>query len=285
MLKKAINQIAVSGTFLGIWLLRFDKRAAFLRYVLACLAVRNVFISMVLLYLNNLAQRSVAVKSLLGILACLSVLVVGCGENAKRSVGPSAVAAKVATDDSSTPATTPPSTSAVTPDSVWASLKAQSKYTSAGSSLAAFIMAAAAGDLAAVTSFVQAGVDKEGQALVTVAGIGRVRTALHLVEKRGMDVDAANVSGQTVLYYAGQGGSLETVKFLVGQGANVNATDKYGDTVLHEAARYGPLEVVKYLVGQGASVTATSNNGGTPRYWAVLFGRTAVANYLKSVGG
>ena len=247
---------------------------------------------------------------LFGILACLAVVVAGCSTDTKPIAPSSEPAAKIATDDSSTPATTPattpPSTSAVTPDSVWANLKAQSKYTSAGSALAAFIMAAAAGDLAAVTSFVQAGIDKEGQALVTVAGIGRVRTALHAAARGGhlavvtylagpqpiagssiSSTDAAGAStsstdavGDTPLHAAVGSGNLEIVKYLVGQGASIDAKNTAGETPLHYAAAYGHLAIVKYLDEQGADLTITSNDGSTPAQTADLSGQTAVNTYL-----
>ena len=232
-------------------------------------------------------------KSLLGILACLSVLVVGCGKDTQRSVGPSAVAAKVATDDSSTPAAgDDSSTPAATPESVWASLKAGGKYTSAGSALAAFIMAAAAGDLAAVTSFVQAGVDKEGQSLVNVGGIGRSRTALHAAAwgghravvtyllSQGASVTATDGYGDTPLHSAVASGNLLMVRELVGQGASVDAKNTASETPLHYAAAYGHLTIVKYLEGQGADLTVTSSDGLTATQTADLSGQTAVNTYL-----
>ena len=248
-------------------------------------------------------------KSLLGFLACLLVLVAGCGEDTKRSVGPSAAAAKVATDDSSTPAAgDDSSTPATTPESVWASLKAGGKYTSAGSALAAFIMAAAAGDLAAVTSFVQAGVDKEGQSLVNVGGIGRVRTALHAAARgghlavvtylvgpqpiaallspeghvvqqlvdQGASISSLDANSATPLHAAVAGENLAVVKYLVGQGASVNAKDASGETPLHYAASYGNKAIVTYLLEQGSDVTIASNDGYTPAETADLLSHTEV---------
>ena len=236
---------------------------------------------------------------LFGILACLAVVVAGCSTDTKPIAPSSEPAAKIATEESSTPAATPEegsstsvSTSAVTPDSVWANLKAQSKYTSAGSALAAFIMAAAAGDLAAVTSFVQAGVDKEGQALVTVAGIGRVRTALHAAARgghravvqylagQGASLSSTDAVGDTPLHAAVGSGNLEIVKYLVGQGASIDAKNTAGETPLHYAAAYGHLAIVKYLDEQGADLTITSNDGSTPAQTADLSGQTAVNTYL-----
>lgn len=225
---------------------------------------------------------------LFGILACLAVVVAGCGTDTKPIAPSSEPAAKIATEESSTSV----STSAVTPDSVWANLKAQSKYTSAGSALAAFILAAGAGDLAAVTSFVQAGVDKEGQALVTLAGTGRARTALHAAARgghrtvvtylvgQGASVTATDGAGDTPLHAAVASGNLLMVRDLVGQGASVNAKNTAGETPLHYAAAYGHLTIVKYLEGQGADLTITSTDGLTPTQTADLSGQTAVNTYL-----
>ena len=216
-------------------------------------------------------------KSLLGFLACLSVLVAGCGEDTKRSVASSA--AKVASS---------------TPETVWASLKADGKYTAAGSPLAAFIMAAGAGDLAAVTSFVQAGVDKDGQAIVNLAGIGRSRTALHASARgghravvtyllgQGASVSSTDGNGDTPLHASVEAGNLLMARELVGQGASVNAKNTDSETPLHYAVSLGHLLIVKYLEGQGADLTIISTDGLTPWALAKFFGSTAIVTFLDS---
>ena len=217
-------------------------------------------------------------KSLLGFLACLLVLVAGCGEDTKRSVAPSA--AKVASS---------------TPETVWAGLKADGKYTSAGSPLAAFIMAAGAGDLAAVKLFVQAEVDKEGQAIVHLAGIGRSRTALHAAARGGHRAVVTYLLGQgasvsstdgyedTPLHSAVEAGNLLMVRELVGQGASVDAKNTASETPLHFAVTYGHLLIVKYLEGQGADLTIASSDGLTPWALAKLWGSsTAIVTFLDS---
>ena len=217
-------------------------------------------------------------KSLLGFLACLLVLVAGCGEDTKRSVAPSA--AKVASS---------------TPETVWTGLKADGKYTSAGSPLAAFIMAAGAGDLAAVKLFVQAEVDKEGQAIIHLAGIGRSRTALHAAARGGHRAVVTYLLGQgasvsstdgyedTPLHSAVEAGNLLMVRELVGQGASVDAKNTASETPLHFAVTYGHLLIVKYLEGQGADLTIASSDGLTPWALAKLWGSsTAIVTFLDS---
>ena len=77
-----------------------------------------------------------------------------------------------------------------------------------------FILAAGAGNLLRVRLYVEWGIDKEGQAVVSIGGISRERTALHA---------------------AAAGGHIEVVKYLVGQGASVSSQDDEGDTPLDVA--------------------------------------------------
>ena len=77
-----------------------------------------------------------------------------------------------------------------------------------------FILAAGAGNLLRVRLYVEWGIDKEGQAVVSIGGISRERTALHA---------------------AAAGGHIEVVKYLVGQGASVSSLDGAGDTPLDVA--------------------------------------------------
>ena len=219
-------------------------------YVLAAYAMSFTF--------HPLLRRPM--NSLFGILACLAVVVAGCSTDTKPVAPSSAPAAKIVTEETSTPETAASST----PETVLARLKAGGKYTTVSTPLEAFVRAAAAGDSASVASLAQAGINKEGQVRVHVGG---------------------NI-GKTALHYAAQAGNSEVVKYLVGQGASLTAVDAYAFlTPLHWAASYGHLEVVKVLVGAGASVTATGPGGATAREVASGRGHTAVAAYLRSVGG
>ena len=194
-------------------------------------------------------------NSLFGILACLAVIVAGCGTDTKPVAPSSAPAAKIVTEETSTPETAASST----PDSVLARLKAGGKYTTVSTPLEAFVRAATAGDSASVASLAQAGINKEGQVRVTVGGNSSVRTALHA---------------------AAAGGHLVVVKYLVGQGASVSSTDANSATPLHAAVTAENLAIVQYLVGQGASVNAKDAWGETPLHYATAYGNSAIVTYL-----
>ena len=188
--------------------------------------------------------------NLYGVLAsfALSIIMVSCG--ADRLIAPSSEpSGKVVAEETSTP------------ESVWAKLKSEGKYSTVGTPLEAFLWAAAAGDSASVAAFVEAGIDKEGQALVIAGGNGRERTALHA---------------------SAAGGHLAVVKYLVGQGASISSLDSGRATPLHAAVVGQNLAVVTYLVGQGAGVAAQDSAGETPLHYAAAFGNVAIAEYLLS---
>ena len=225
-------------------------------------------------------------KTLFVVFACLAVIVAGCGTDTKP-VGPSAAvapAAKIVTEETSTPETAASST----PETVLARLKAGGKYTTVSTPLEAFVHAAAAGDSASVASLAEAGINKEGQVRVNVGGSNSVRTALHaaaagehlVVVKylvgQGASVSSTDANSATPLHAAVAAENLAIVKYLVGQGASVNAQDAWGETPLHYAAAYGNSAIVTYLLGQEADVTIASNAGLTPAETADLSAQTVV---------
>lgn len=158
----------------------------------------------------------------------------------------------------------------------------------------AFVEAAGSGNASVVSLFVAAGMDKEGKAVVTVAGNGRERTALHAacagghlavvtyLVNAGASVSSTDGSGGTALHAAVGSGNLEIVKLLVNNGAAVNARDSYSETPLYHAASYGHLAIVRYLVGTaGADITIASHDRLMPYGVAELLGHTAVVSYLR----
>ena len=160
----------------------------------------------------------------------------------------------------------------------------------------AFVEAAAEGNASAVSLFVQAGMDKEGQALVIVAGNGRERTALHAAAagghlavvtylvNAGASVSSTDGSGGTALHAAVGSGNLAIVKLLLSNGAAINAKDSYSETPLYHAAAYGHLAIVSYLRGRpGVDITIFSNDGLMPYGVARLLGHTAVMTELRGL--
>lgn len=102
--------------------------------------------------------------------------------------------------------------------------------------VASFIDAAKRGDLRAVNSALQAGVD----------------------------VDATLQHGWTALHAAAERSRVKVLKRLIDAGANVNAKEYLDVTPLHWAAIRGPREAVKALVDAGADVNAYCVQHDTP---------------------
>ena len=157
----------------------------------------------------------------------------------------------------------------------------------------AFVEAAAEGNASAVSLFVQAGMDKEGKALVTIAGNGRERTALHAacagghlavvtyLVNAGASVSSTDGSGGTALHAAVGSGNLAIVTLLLNNGAAVDAKDSYSETPLYHAASYGHLAIVTHLWDNGADIGILSHDALTPYGVARLLGHTAVVSYLR----
>ena len=220
----------------------------------------------------------------LGLLACLSVVLVGCGdEDPKRSVGPSAAVDAVG----------PSAENAPVAGAVDGVTGVQPVVPSGASAVdgAAVVDGASAAKVAARTpeearaALSAKGISStDGAAFRSAAGSGNLEVVQLFVEA-GMDIESADDElGWTALMNAAERGHLAVVEYLVGQGANVNAADEDGYTVLMNAVwRADNLPIVRYLVDQGANIWATAYDGMTARRVAVTVSNTSVADYLKSL--
>jgi len=81
------------------------------------------------------------------------------------------------------------------------------------------------------------------------------------LQKRGADIDTANIDGLTALHQACIDDNLDMVEFLVERGADANRGDNEGWTPLHATASCGFLSIAKYLLEQHANVSAVNNDG------------------------
>jgi len=81
------------------------------------------------------------------------------------------------------------------------------------------------------------------------------------LQKRGADIDTANIDGLTALHQACIDDNLDMVEFLVERGADVNRGDNEGWTPLHATASCGFLSIAKYLLEHNANVSAVNNDG------------------------
>lgn len=237
-------------------------------------------------------------RALFVVFAAIAVVLAGCSTDSTPVAPSSATGAKIVTEETSTP------------DSVWDRLKAEGKYSTVGTPLEAFLQAAAAGDSASVAAFVDAGINKEGQALVVAGGNGRERTALHaaaagshLVVVKYLVGQGASVSsldangatplhaavastdanGATPLWRAVTTNNLAVVQYLVvEQGADVNVRDAAGETPLHYTAAYGNFAIAQVLLARGATLLAKTPLGKTAKNIAFEVGHTPLAELLKT---
>jgi len=81
------------------------------------------------------------------------------------------------------------------------------------------------------------------------------------LQKRGADIDTANIDGLTALHQACIDDNLDMVEFLVQRGADVNRGDNEGWTPLHATASCGFLSIAKFLLEYKANVSAVNNDG------------------------
>ena len=156
-------------------------------------------------------------------------------------------------------------------------------------------IAAARGDLAAVTRLLQQGADVNATVrsaewyssewgntpLHYAARDGRLDVAAKLIEA-GASVNAANQRGQTPLHRAL--GHPDVAALLIQKGASASAADDRGQTPLHWAAGDGQGQAVALLISQGATVNQRDHCGETPLHLAARSGNPQVVGLLVDKG-
>ncbi|PSL29061.1 ankyrin repeat domain-containing protein [Chitinophaga ginsengisoli] len=129
-------------------------------------------------------------------------------------------------------------------------------------------IAAAKGDLAAITSLHQKGYNLDARAgdgltvlqwSISVEGTAVLEHLLAL----GAHPDARSTEGATALMNAVQSNRSDALQLLIKAGADVNAKDDRGFTALHRAAEMGHLELAKVLLAAGADKHVVAQ-GHTP---------------------
>lgn len=187
----------------------------------------------------------------------------------------------------------------------------------AGEDDARLILAAEAGDAAAVEDLLEHGADPRvaapgGRAALLGAckaggldvvrlllrggappdGCGASRTPLAAAAVRDevevvaellhfdADLEARGERGRTALHLAAEAGSLAAVRFLAGAGSLLDARDTGGDTPLVLAAREGRTEVALFLLEKGADRTLHGRGGETALVAAAVAGHGAIVEAL-----
>ncbi|MBL8301383.1 MAG: ankyrin repeat domain-containing protein, partial [Ideonella sp.] len=159
---------------------------------------------------------------------------------------------------------------------------------------ATLVDAADAGDLAALTRLLDAGVPVDARA-------GRGRTALlaatwarrveaaRLLIARGADVNAQDDRQDSPFLVAGAEGRLEILRLTLAAGADLKSTNRYGGTALIPAAHHGHVETVRELLRTRIDVNHVNRLGWTALLEAVILGdggpaHTEIVRLLLAAG-
>lgn len=105
------------------------------------------------------------------------------------------------------------------------------------------------------------------QEFVDSAKLGDI-TALESFLEVGMDLNATGNSGRTALMEAAFATHYETVKFLLNKGAEIDAQDSDGKTALMIALQRGQEDIATLLLQKGADPNIKDNEGLKAMYYA-----------------
>jgi ankyrin repeat protein len=159
--------------------------------------------------------------------------------------------------------------------------------------IAALAWAAERGDVEAVTSLLDGGLDidclvpdpvfgQRGESItpLVLAALEGHRTLADALIERGADANASRSAGQTVLWWAVRRGWHATVEALLNHGAHPGTPDRHGRTPVSLAVAEGHLDIVRLLVAAGAELEPR----GQLMHKAVHHNRIEVAAYLLDQG-
>jgi ankyrin repeat protein/beta-lactamase regulating signal transducer with metallopeptidase domain len=122
-----------------------------------------------------------------------------------------------------------------------------------------------------------------GEALIAAAEDGDVEAVTSMLD-RGMDVNTVVRGDGTALIAAARGNQLEMVRFLLDRGAEADLGVEGDGTPLINAAREADLAVVRLLVDRGADVNLGIQGDGNPLIMAAGDGHIDVVTYLLDRG-
>ena len=116
--------------------------------------------------------------------------------------------------------------------------------------------------------------------LLWAAGKGDIQAVGTFLDK-GLDPNTADSDGNTLLMLAARYGHQDLVTFLIGRKASVTRRSPHGDTALMAACLKGHLATAKVLIENGAQI---NHSGWTPLLYAAFEGHTDVIKYLIEKG-
>ena len=109
------------------------------------------------------------------------------------------------------------------------------------------------------------------------------RHVVHLLLKRGANVNAKDNLCRTALMRAAHREDLKLVRLLLRMGADVNARTHTGDTALNFAIRRKDDQSFQVLLKAGADIRIQMQNGWTARDMAIKWHRREFVEILESL--
>jgi ankyrin repeat protein len=129
----------------------------------------------------------------------------------------------------------------------------------------------------------QPGTASADQRLVQAAARGDA-SAIRLLLREGVDVNAVDADGATALHYAVWSDDVVTVDELIKAGANVRAANAFHITPIYIAAEQGNAGIVTRLLNAGADVNTVDGTGDTLLMASVRAGNDDVVRLLLDRG-
>jgi ankyrin repeat protein len=108
--------------------------------------------------------------------------------------------------------------------------------------------------------------------------------AMELFREAGMEIDVADASGNTALMRAAAGGRLELVESLLDAGADPRARNQVGRTPLMFSAESGRTDVLRKLLSRGSELRDRDKEGWTALKLAAFKGRPEAVELLAGKG-
>jgi ankyrin len=130
----------------------------------------------------------------------------------------------------------------------------------------------------------QEAVTKTGMTALHLAVTAKSHTAINVLLTKKADVNAKTTDGDTALHLAVESGSIEAVDNLLQHGADVNAKTPDGYTPLHLAVMSGDIETLNALLQQDAGMSAATKTGKTTPHLAAEHENMDATNALSQHG-
>jgi ankyrin repeat protein len=142
---------------------------------------------------------------------------------------------------------------------------------------ARLVSAAAEGDLDAVSSLLDDGVDVDsrdatGRTAVTAAVYGGHADLVRLLVEEGADLDLQDDTRANAVLATGETGDVQVLREVLRGKPDLTRTNRFGGTALIPAADRGHVDVVRELVRTDVDIDHVNNLGWTALLEAVILG-------------